>query len=62
MILLRLQELKQKSKTQIETLEYSTVTKGSGSWTKTIEQEGKNGKVKTYLFINFNAKWVKVNK
>ena len=42
--LIKITRVETKTKTQIETLEYSTVTKGSGSWTKTIEQEGKNGK------------------
>ena len=55
--LIKITRVETKTKTQIETLEYSTVTKGSGSWTKTIEQEGKNGKVKrTYLLTYANGK------
>ena len=55
--LIKITRVETKTKTQIETLEYSTVTKGSGSWTKTIEQECKNGKVKrTYLLTYANGK------
>lgn len=45
-----------KTISKIETLPYQTVTKGSGSWTKTVEQEGKDGKVKkTYLVTYANG-------
>jgi Uncharacterized protein conserved in bacteria len=40
-----------------EDIPYSTVKKGSGSWTKTVEQKGQNGKVKkTYLVSYANGK------
>lgn len=42
---------------QEESIPFSTETKGSGSWTKTVEQEGKDGKVKkTYLVTYANGK------
>ena len=42
---------------KIEKIPYSTKTKGSGSWTKTVVQEGKDGKAKrTYLFTYANGK------
>lgn len=42
---------------KIENIPYSTKTKGSGSWTKTVVQEGKDGKAKrTYLFTYANGK------
>lgn len=48
-----------KTYTQEETIEYSTVIEGSesNSWTKTIVQEGKDGKAKrTYLVTYANGK------
>lgn len=45
-----------KTLTKVETLKYSTVTKGSGNWTKTVEQKGKDGKIKrTYLMTYANG-------
>ena len=42
---------------KIEKIPYSTKTKGSGSWTKTVVQEGKDGKAKrTYLLTYANGK------
>lgn len=42
---------------KIEKIPYSTKIKGSGSWTKTVVQEGKDGKAKrTYLFTYANGK------
>lgn len=46
-----------KTYTKVETIQYSTETKGSGGWTRTVVQEGKNGKVKkTYLVTYANGK------
>ncbi|MEG0367018.1 MAG: G5 domain-containing protein [Coprobacillus sp.] len=46
-----------KTVTQEEPIAYSTVTKGSGGWSTTVEQEGKDGIVKrTYLVTYANDK------
>lgn len=55
--LIKITRVESKTITQEEVLEYSTVTKGSGSWTKTVEQEGKDGKInRTYLVTYANGK------
>lgn len=49
--------VKTKTISQMENLPYSTKTQGSGSWTKTVVQEGQDGKVKrTYLLTYANDK------
>lgn len=54
--LIQITRVETKTLTQVETLEYSTVTKGSGTWTRTVEQEGKDGKIKrTYLVTYANG-------
>lgn len=46
-----------KTLTKVENLKYSTVTKGSGNWTRTVEQEGKDAKInRTYLVTYANGK------
>ena len=46
-----------KTLTKVENLKYSKVTKGSGNWTRTVEQEGKDGKInRTYLVTYANGK------
>ena len=45
-----------KTISEVEPLKYSTVTTGSGSWTRTVEQEGQNGEIKkTYLVTYANG-------
>lgn len=54
--LIKITRVETKTISQIETVPYKTVTKGSGNWTKTVEQEGKNGKMKkTYLVTYANG-------
>lgn len=54
---IKITRVETKTLTQEETLPYSTITKGSGNWTKTVEQEGKDGKIKrTYLITYANGK------
>lgn len=36
-----------------ETISYKTITKGSDNWTKTVEQEGKNGKIKKIYLVTY---------
>ncbi len=56
---LKITRMETKTYTKVETIQYSTETKGSGGWTKTVVQEGKNGKVKkTYLVTYANGKEV----
>lgn len=53
---IKITRVETKTLTQVEALPYSTVTKGSGNWTKTVEQEGKDGKIKrTYLITYANG-------
>lgn len=55
--LIKITRVETKTISEVETLKYKTVTKGSGTWTKTVEQEGKDGKVKkTYLVSYANGK------
>lgn len=55
--LLEITRVQTKTLTQEEKLPFSTVTKGSGGWSTTIEQEGKDGKIKrTYLITFANGK------
>lgn len=54
--LIEITRMETKTITQEEELPYSTVTEGSGNWTRTVVQEGKNGKVKrTYLVTYANG-------
>jgi len=55
--LIEITRVETKTIVQEEDVPYSTVTKGSGGWTKTVVQEGKDGKVKkTYLVTYANGK------
>jgi len=46
-----------KTVSEIVSIPFSTVTKGSGSWTSTVVQKGKNGKMKkSYLVTYANGK------
>lgn len=54
--LLEITRVETKTVIKEEPLPYSTVTKGSGGWSTTIEQDGKDGKVKrTYLISYANG-------
>lgn len=54
---LKIVRMETKTITKIEDLPFKTVTKGSGGWTKSVVQEGKNGKIKrTYLITYANKK------
>lgn len=54
---IKITRMETKTYTKVETIQYSTETKGSGGWTRTVVQEGKNGKVKkTYLVTYANGK------
>lgn len=54
---IKITRVETKTETREERIPYSTVTKGSGSWTKTVVQEGKDGIVKkTYLITYANSK------
>ncbi len=54
---IKITRVETKTVEKIENIPYSTKTKGSGSWTKTVVQEGKDGKAKrTYLFTYANGK------
>ena len=56
---IQITRMQTKTYSEVETIEYSTEIKGSGGWTRTVEQEGKNGKVKkTYLVTYANGKEV----
>lgn len=55
--LIKITRVETKTSTSVDRLAFSTVTKGSGSWTKTVEQKGKDGKIKrTYLMTYANGK------
>lgn len=55
--LIEITRVETKTMIREENLAYKTVTKGSGSWTRTVEQEGKDGKIKrTYLVTYANGK------
>ena len=55
--LIKITRVETKTIEKIETIPYSTKTKGSGSWTKTVVQKGKDGKAKrTYLLTYANGK------
>lgn len=47
---------------KIENIPYSTKTKGSGSWTKTVVQEGKDGKAKELIFSLMPMEKKQINK
>jgi len=54
---LKIVRMETKTITQIEDIPFKTVTKGSGGWTKSVVQEGKNGKIRrTYLVTYANKK------
>lgn len=53
---IKITRVETKTITQEESIPYKTVTKGSGTWSKTVVQEGQNGKVKkTYLITYANG-------
>ena len=55
--LIKITRVETKTLTVIEDIPYKTVEKGSGGWTRTVTQEGKNGKIrKTYLVTYANKK------
>lgn len=54
---LKIVRMETKTMTKIEDIPFKTVTKGSGGWTKSVVQEGKNGKIRrTYLVSYANKK------
>ena len=54
--LIEITRVETKTMSQIEAIPYKTRTEGSGSWTRTVVQEGKDGKVeKTYLITYANG-------
>lgn len=54
---LRITRMETRTITVEEKIPYKTITKGSGGWTKTVTQEGKDGLVKkTYLVTYANKK------
>lgn len=54
---LKITRMETKTVTKEETIPFKTVTKGTGGWSKTVTQEGKEGKVKkTYLVTYANKK------
>jgi len=57
--LLKITRMETKTVTEVEAIPFKTVTKGSGGWSQTVTQEGKDGKVKkTYLVTYANKKEV----
>lgn len=51
--LLEITRVETKTVVKEEPLPYSTVTKGSGGWSTTVEQEGKDGKIKRTYLVNY---------
>ena len=55
--LIEITRVETRTMSEVEDIPYETVEEGHGSWTRTVVQEGKNGKVKkTYLITYANGK------
>lgn len=55
--LLKITRMETKTVTKVEAIPFKTITKGHGGWSRTVTQEGKDGKVKkTYLVTYANKK------
>lgn len=55
--LIEITRVETRTMSEVEDIPYETVEEGNGSWTRTVVQEGKNGKVKkTYLITYANGK------
>lgn len=55
--LIEITRVETRTMSEVEDIPYETVEEGNGTWTRTVVQEGKNGKVKkTYLITYANGK------
>ncbi len=52
--LIEITRLESKELVKVEKIPYTTKKTGSGTWTKTVTQEGKNGKVERTYLVNYS--------